>query len=1031
MKPFLREIAEYYVARHADELADYCFVFPNKRSGAFFSHFLAEVSLEDNNSMLHPEVMTISDLILELTDVTEASRLEQLFILYHCYKKIVAEETIPGAEPHTIDFNRFRFWGEVLINDFIDVDKYLVNPEELFHNIDALKEINSDFLLPEQLAVIERYWGADKIPSQVSDFWRHVIHTSNNPELQDKRISTTSFIRLWQIMNRLYVSFREELCRRGLAYQGMMYRDALEQIESSNPDEFPYKKYVFIGFNVLSTVEERIFAALRDKRCADFFWDYVSPAFADNGNRATAFLSRNIREFPHPGDAVDVGVPLKSFPEIEVVAVPSVIGQVKIAAQSVESLFPRENYRPSDLLSTAIVLPDETLALPVIDSLPEYIRDINVTMGYPMRNTPVASLINSIRVMHLKARHLHGELTYFHEDVRAVLSHPLVRSVVSRGVIDSIISALNKNRVFNVPVSMFDNVLVEALRPLFAPISPKASADEVFNFLENLCLWLISHVRKSYTLTTDTHLDADSEDMEENIEMTAAGAIDIGFLRHYLAAISELKRLRLEHRADLDVDLEESTVFGLIEKLIGGESVRFEGMPLQGLQIIGALETRALDFDNILILSMNERIFPRKHFSKSFIPPALRAAYGMSTLDHQESISAYYFYRLISRARKVTLLYDSRTSGLSSGEPSRYINQLRYLYSPCDIKFRVASYRLTTRRQEPVSVKLSKSQKAKLREYLTPSSGKTVSASTINKFINCPVDFILSVLEGYKEEDEVKDYFDEATYGYVVHEVLQNMYSSLKKGNNRLRVDKDIVKILDNEKVIMKFIVRSINDHYLRLGKNVDTPLGGDAEIMARLILPQIRMLLRHELDGIQYFDFIGAEIDNNVALRFPGGLTINIRYIIDRLDYVKFDDGHETYRIVDYKTGGDIVETKSLSDLFDCTLKSRPKAMLQLMLYANALAQHDPSIGPDASIMPQIFSFRAIASGSAPKPLIIEGQEVFDYKLFNARFMEMMETILISIFGHIDDDEDVVFTAVDNEHACKYCSFKPLCGKN
>lgn len=1041
MKPFLLEIAEYYVTSHPDELSNYCFIFPNKRSGVFFSRFLAEVAAACDKPLFHPEITTISDFIAEVSDSVEASRLEQLFILYHCYKKVVEQETPIDREPQVIDFNRFRYWGDVLLSDFTDVDKYMVNPTEIFHNIESLKEISADYLTPEQIDVITRYWGADKIPPQVSDFWHHVVHSRDNhndSNPPDKRRSTTSFIRLWQVMNQLYEEFRAELRQRGLSYQGMMYRRALDVLRDTHPDELPYEKYVFIGFNVLSTVEENIFKVLRDKQRADFFWDYISPAFVDKQNRATAFLHKYVSEFPKPVDATDVGRPVTTFPQINIISVPSVIGQAKLIGEVIEKQYPSDSFVNADLMSTAIVLPDENLALPVIDALPSYIDEINVTMGFPLRNTSVASLIADIRVMQIKSRLYHGEMTFFHEDVRNVLSHPLVRSVSPTGV-DALIEHLNINRLYNIPVSFFRSESLRPLLPLFSEIKSKESADNVFNYLERLCKWLLSHVITHYSVSTpDDSMESDDE--ETPVKLSAAGAIEVGFIKKYLLSINELKRLRQEHSDDLNVDLEEGTIFGLVERLMSSEEVRFEGMPLKGLQVIGILETRALDFDNIVIPSMNERIFPRRHFSRSMIPPALRVAYGMATIDHQESISAYYFYRLISRARNVTLLFDSRTSSLSSGEPSRYINQLRYLYNPDGITFNTASYNMITRENDAIAIKLTPRHREKLRLISTPGSGVTLSASSVNKFVNCPVSFILGELEGYKEDNEVKDYFDEATYGTVVHEVLQNLYNSRRQGDLPLRVDRNMIELLDNDTIINQLIVRSINKNYYKLGDNNDTPLHGDALIMSQLILPQIRSLLRHELDGIQYFDFIGAEVKDSVLLKFPGGLSINFKYIIDRLDYVKFDDGRETFRIIDYKTGGDSVTATELDELFvEKGTKLRPKAILQLMLYANALAQRHPDISPahpkideTTPIMPQIFSFRTIAQGRAPEPLMISKQKVTDYHDFNEHFMNLMEEKLMELFGNIDgdDNDDVVYAAAESMQPCTYCVFKPLCGR-
>ncbi|MBD5213470.1 MAG: hypothetical protein HDS75_01430 [Bacteroidales bacterium] len=997
----------------------------------FFFFFLGQEALKHSESILLPEISTISEFVTEIADTVEASRLEQLFILYHCYRRIAAESSVEGAEEPLIDFNKFRFWGDVILNDFTDVDKYMVDAGELFHNIDTLKEISSDFLTPEQIEVIERYWGADKIPPSISDFWRHVVHESDSGN-KSARVSTTSFIKLWQILHPLYTTFNKALSDRGLAYQGKTYRDALDVLRNTSADQLPYNRYVFIGFNVLSTVEEEIFATLRDKKVADFFWDYVSPAFVDDENRATRFLKGYVKRFPQPADADGVGEKLSEFPRIDVFALPAVEGQLKMTSRILQSAFPEETIDKANLLSTAIVLPDETLVLPLIDSLPPYIREVNVTMGYPMRNTPIASLISSVITMQLKASRHKGEFTFFHEDVRGVLAHPFVRAISSEEA-DRIVKLLNDNRIFNVSVSLFSNPAFKKLAPLFSTVVVAETTDNVIAFLESLCRWLLDEVLRHYRLSEEIDDSFDPGDqINDEITLTTAGAIEAGYLRHYLAAIDELNRMRIEHSADLEVDLEDSTVFHLVERLIGGETVRFEGMPLKGLQVMGMLETRALDFDTVIIPSMNERIFPRRHFAKSFIPPALRAGYGMSTIDHQESISAYYFYRLISRAKRVVLLYDSRSSGVSSGEPSRYINQLRYIYHPEELNFYTGSYKMTgTSEKAPFALTLSQSQRDVLRRYLDPNSGRYLSASAINKFINCPVDFLLSVVEGYREDDEIKTFMDESTLGTVVHEVVENLYCSQQHDGEPLLVDKQLIKIIGNDREIMKYVVRAINANYLKLVDNPDTPLSGDAEVMASIICQLVKLMLHHELDGLREFKFISAEQDKVGVLTFPGGLKVNFRYLIDRVDIPTFDNGYEPYRIIDYKTGSDDTKADSIESLFDNTLEHRPKAILQLFLYANALAQLDPNVSANTPIMPQIYRFRTIGANRTPDYLTIGDQTLFDYRTFNGEFMELMEEKLNTLFGKLDSDEPIVLQASESDYSCNYCMFKTLCGRN
>ncbi len=1028
MKPLLQEIAGYYIDRHAGEITNYCFVFPNKRAGVFFNHFLALAAEEAGMPLIHPEVLTISDFVADVTECVEASRIEQLFILYRCYRDVMNRHVAGDGEPNSVDFNKFQFWGDVLLSDFTDVDKYLVNPAELFHNIEALREISSNYLTLEQIEVIKRYWGDEKAPRQVAEFWNHAVHVSDTGEHGARR-ATAPFIKLWQVMNELYVAFNEELDRRGLAYQGMVYRRALEMIKSMPADEFPYDRYVFIGFNVLSTVEEEIFESMRAKGLAQFFWDYASPAFAEGDNRATRFLKQYVKDFPQPDDAREIGTVLSEWPLVEVIGVPSVNGQTKIVSDIVAKLLP-DGGNDRTLLSTAIVLPDENLCLPVINSLPDSIADINVTMGFPLRNTPVASLMSSILSMQLRARRLRYENTFFRDDVVAVLSHPLVRSISSE-LCDRISKIISQKRLFNVPRSLLMSPEYARLHPLFDLADDAMSSREVFAFLRRLTLWLLDEVNVKYAVVAEAGDDADepAEDEMPEVTLTAAGAIEAGFLKHYLNALDELQRLQRRHLDDLNVDLSDSTIFHMVERITGGESVSFEGRPLKGLQVMGILETRAIDFDNVIITSMNERIFPRKHFSKSFIPPALRRGYGMATIEHQESISAYYFYRLISRAKRVFLLYDSRTQGTKSGEPSRYINQLRYLYRPQGLKVSTAFYNLQVDDSHLVSLSLDAARRAKLRSYIDTVNPHYISATSINNYINCPMQFALSYLEGYFDNDDVKDFFDEATFGSVLHQVVERLYSSQQVDGRPVVIDKAVIHKLKHSGVIEPEIKRAINELYLGRDADDSAPLTGDAELIAKMMHDMVQNMLSHELDYYDSFTFISGEIKQKVRLRISDRLSINFSYTIDRVDSVTAPDGRKVIRIIDYKTGADEVSS-TLDLLFTPTKsKSRNKAILQLFLYCNAFVQNAKGLDDDTLVQPMIYRFRTIGRNLPPQPLTIDSRVVTDYRMFNDEIMARLDEILYPLFN-TEGDVPVVFDCAEDEHACKYCKFTSICMK-
>ena len=387
MEAFLDLVADAYLTAERDRLSEYCFVFPNKRSGAFFARALMKNHAEqqrdsqgDRGGMfIMPDIKTVSEFVTGFSSLVEATRYEQLFVLYNEYKKLSAE---------IADFDKFLFWGEMLISDFNDVDRYLVDPRSLFTNVRDLKEINSTYLTEEQLAIVRRFWGDDQPHKFVEEFWTHVSH---GEEGKDHR-SQQKFLKLWEILYPLFTGFKAELRKRGLSTSGMYYRHAVDYLTTVSEAELPYRRYIFVGFNVLSTSELKIFRTLQRMEVADFYWDYNSPAFALPHNRATRFISANVKEFP---SRYNIGEQeQRGFPEIDIIGVPSESGQAKMAG-TVISRWVNDGIitDPSNAIDTAVVLPDEGMFIPVMHSVPTSISKLNITMGLPLRSTPLASVL--------------------------------------------------------------------------------------------------------------------------------------------------------------------------------------------------------------------------------------------------------------------------------------------------------------------------------------------------------------------------------------------------------------------------------------------------------------------------------------------------------------------------------------------------------------------------------------------------------------------------------------------------------------
>ena len=787
-------------------------------------------------------------------------------------------------------------------------------------------------------------------------------------------------MRLWDILNELYVAFRERLTQMGLCYSGMSYREVAEKYDFRDFEKLNSKRYIFVGFNVLSLSEIKIFEKLKSLDLADFYWDLNSPAYKYKDNRATRFVGKYVEKFKSRYEIEEDKI--EEFPNINVIGIPSSMGQIKETSEIIRTL--KLENKISEI-NTAIVLPDEGLFIPLIHSLPQEIDSINITMGYPMRHTSVAVLMGLIVSMQLRVRKVHEEMQFFYEDVVNVLSHGILRAVSEKDC-KSIAKYINENRAYNISAK-YINENHPIFNAVFASVSDLNSANDVVGYVKNLLQWIKSNLSNKCSA-------------------------DILFVDKYLSLLEVFANLINKY----DVTMSESTVIHLMERMIGSASVNFEGEPLKGLQIMGVLETRALDFENLIILSMNERIFPRKHYAKTFIPNELRRGYGMSTVSQQESMYAYYFYRMISRAKNVYVMYDSRAQGANCGEMSRFLYQLKYLYNRDKITFNAIKYPVKPTQKEGLKVEKTPEIMAILNRYKDLNSKKNLSASSLKDYIKCPMKFYLCKVEGYDYEEEDPEFMDDKMFGTVLHEVVEKFYMELKGNADEVRVTKenlDEFKKLEGN--IYKLITRSINEHYNKLGKDNYTPLQGDSKALGDIMRYFIISMFENEKQFAP-FDFISAEYDVSEPWKINDEHTINFRMLIDRIDRV-----NEVLRFVDYKTGSDKVEVKPISKLFDPSNNDNNGAIFQLLVYCFFYAyKYDTEI----DIQPYIYQLRSMSTKSLP-PIKVNDKELYSYRECADEFWLLFEGMINEIFN-----KAVPFIPTTNEKTCSYCSLIEICNK-
>lgn len=967
MKPFLYQIADLFLREYGTGISQLAFVFPNRRAGFFFQKHLSEIA---NRPIFSPKILTINDLFSLLGKRQTADRIRTLFKLYDIYIK---------ASGSAESFDEFLYWGDMLLNDFDDIDKYMVDAGKLFRNVTDLKELddNYSFLSEEQIQAIRMFW-ASFYPKHDSPNQQH-------------------FLELWEILHTLYSGLKERLAEEGCGYEGMIFREVAEAVEQKGvPDGFPFQKIIFVGLNALSVSEERLLLALQKAGKADFYWDYMSGYVKDPDNKASYFVERNLDLFPSAFHLLEEEAEKSA---IKIAGVPSAIGQAKHVYQLLENYMQESPMTAESALRTAIVLPDEHLLVPVLNSIPEAIHPINVTMGYPLSGTPVASLMEHILQLQKNIRYTNGEATYYHKDVLAILNHQYVVAACQGDATSLVNEMVNNNWIYIEAKNLYKD---DFLRVLFTPVT---STEELSDYLICILENLNDSLRRG-------NPEPEEEDMGSwNEKESSLSDIEQEFIFHYFATVNKMKDVMQEANVTLRLD----TYFRLLKKMADLVTIPFEGEPLSGLQIMGVLETRALDFDRLIILSMNEGIFPLKKAANSFIPYNLRRGFGLPTYEHQDSIWAYHFYRLIHRAKEVTLLYDTRSSGIQTGEISRYVHQLRYHYQfPLEDQLMV--YNVSSSKVAPILIHKDARILQCLDNY-TDGGRLALSASSINTYLDCPLKFYYSVVENIQEEEEVAETVESDVFGSIFHKVMEELYLPFKGK----MVTADLLKILKkDEKVLTGTIQKAFAEVFFK--SKAVRALEGENYLIGELIRKYVIKVLEKDA-ALTPFHFIHSE--QKVMADFPlsDGRKVHLKGFIDRVDEVK-----EAIRIVDYKTGTGSLQFSYIPDLFDRSLKERPKAVMQVFLYAWIYNQLNRD--KRLSIQPSIYYLRTLFN-SQFDPAVLhsigkgKNERVDSFLVFQEEFESEMRKCLEEIFN-----PHMPFVQTTVEKRCTFCPFASVCGK-
>ena len=957
MESFLKLVAADLYKHTEGNLAHTAVVFPNKRAGLFFNEYLAQ---ESDSPIWSPAYVSISELFRSLSPWEVGDPVKLVCELY----KIFRRET---QSTETLD--DFYFWGEMLISDFDDADKNKVDTDKLFSNLQDLRNIMDDytFIDDEQEEAIRQFF--------------------QNFSIERRTALKERFISLWDVLGNIYKGFRESLASQNIAYEGMMYRHVIEHLDV---DKLPYEKYVFVGFNVLNKVEHTLFTQLKDAGKAVFYWDYDEFYMKENRQAVTheagEFIRRNLRDFPSPLSG-ELFKNLSKPKEVHYIASSTENAQARYLPQWI-----RNNLTTPEK-ETAVVLCNEALLQPVLHSLPAEVKHVNITMGFPLSQTPVYSFLIALLELHTHGFNFKsGRYTF--QSVVTLLKHPYTRQLT--GQAELLEKELTRNnRFYPLPGELGKD---EFLTRLFTPLSGNL----------NLCIRLsetLQQVAGIYQANTSGTEDTD--------------AFNQLYRESLFKAYTTINRFRTLIEED-ELTVQSETFRRLLVKVLSTTNIPFHGEPAIGMQVMGVLETRNLDFRHLVLLSVNEGQLPKSGGDSSFIPYNLRKAFGMTTIEHKIAVYAYYFYRLLQRAERITLIYNTSSDGLNRGEWSRFMLQFLIEW-PHPITRQFLEAGQSPQGTSSITVEKTPDVMRQMQSLFDVRANPKAkfSPSALNYYLDCPLKFYYRYVAGLSAPDEVSAEIDSATFGSIFHYAAEHIYKDLTTHGKVINKEA-LETLLRNEVKLQDYVDTAFKKLFFNVPQNEKPEYNGVQLINSAVIARYLKQLLQNDLRYAP-FTFIASEmeVDEPIDIQTPKGvIKSRIGGIIDRMDS---KDG--TLRIVDYKTGGDADTPPHVESLF-IPDKKRSNYVFQTFLYAAIMCRKQPTM----KIAPALLYIHRAATETY-SPVIQMGEPrkpkeaVEDFSKYEKEYRERLQGLLEEIFN-----PEKSFTQTEIIEKCTYCDFKALC---
>lgn len=953
-KTFLEYVAEDLLKKYGTDLSRITLVFPNKRASLFLNEHLARMA---NGPLWSPVYTTISQLFRDRSERVVADNIKLVCDLYRIYVQCT-------GTTETLD--HFYGWGMLMLSDFDDIDKNLADATDVFRNLSNIHELDDvSYLSEDQREVLKRFF------SNFSDDY--------NTELKNR------FLQLWQNFGNIYNSFNAHLQEEGLAYEGALYREVV----NNDLATYDADTYIFVGFNMLQKVEQKLFTLLAKAGKAKFYWDFDRYYMEGANNEAGYYIRQYLEAFPNELFNRDDEIYNNFRTEKE-------LRFISASTETIQGRFVGHWLQNEDFVragrKTAVVLCDENLLQTVVHSLPSEVENVNITTGFPLAQSPVSSFVNALINLQTIGYTKSAE-RYRLQYVRAVLRHPY--SLFLSDNCTEQLRTLEEHHTYY--PSRQEMAVDEGLTLIFANLEEGVA--DVQTYHAKLVDWILSMLKTvgKRTQETDDHL------MKEAI------------YRMY-TLFNRLHELIVS--GDLSVDL--ITLLRLITQLVQSTSIPFHGEPAIGLQVMGVLETRNIDFDNVLLLSCNEGNMPKGVNDASFIPYAIRKAHSLTTIDHKVAIYSYYFHRLLQRAQNITILYNSATEDGHTGEMSRFMLQMLVESGHKIERLSLQAGQMPNVLQ-PHAVEKTDSIMQQLMKL------DKLSPTAINRYLRCQLLFFYNTVAGLKESDEETDDIDNRTFGNIFHKGSQLIYEQLMDAN--FTVSENAIKdFLADKSALQRIVDRTFNEELFKVANANQHPQYNGLQLINRgVIISYLKKLLQMDL-SLTPFRILAMEksVEQEVVFNVDGkSHTLTIGGYVDRLDEVEEGNG-KVIRVVDYKTGRKPqTAVAAFEDIFsgDKVTKNHADYYLQTFLYAAIVRDSLKWNKQKLPVSPALL-FIQQASAEENDPVLRVGKErINDIAVYHNDFWAHLKALLSEIFN-----KERAFMPTKDRERCTRCPYKQVC---